>query len=207
VAKYGAKVFYEGEIGLSHVSSFPRIQLKYLANQTISALRAANGTMTLSDLANYNVSIRPAIHITYRNYSLYSTGVPSGGSVALSILKIIEGYNMSSPSDIAVNLHRLDEAMRFSYASRGELGDPDYFGYMVGLEANMLKAKTAEAIRGRIDDDKTHNASYYSPNQYMQPKNHGTSHIVATDASGMSISLTSTVNLLFGSQIVVPETG
>lgn len=36
---------------------------------------------------------------------------------------------------------------------------------------------------------------------------HGTSHIVTADASGMAISLTTTVNLLFGSQLVVPETG
>ena len=35
----------------------------------------------------------------------------------------------------------------------------------------------------------------------------GTSHVVTADASGMAISLTSTVNLLFGSQLLVPETG
>ena len=36
---------------------------------------------------------------------------------------------------------------------------------------------------------------------------HGTSQIVTADASGMAISLTSTINLLFGSQLLVPETG
>jgi gamma-glutamyltranspeptidase/glutathione hydrolase len=35
----------------------------------------------------------------------------------------------------------------------------------------------------------------------------GTSHVVTADASGLAISLTSTVNLLFGSQLMVPETG
>ena len=40
----------------------------------------------------------------------------------------------------------------------------------------------------------------------MTPR-HGTSHVVTADASGMAISLTTTVNLLFGSQLVVPETG
>src|SRR5579871_4806897 len=42
------------------------------------------------------------------------------------------------------------------------------------------------------------NANYGSP---------GTSHIVAADENGMTISLTSTVNLLFGSRLMVPETG
>jgi gamma-glutamyltranspeptidase/glutathione hydrolase len=35
----------------------------------------------------------------------------------------------------------------------------------------------------------------------------GTSHIVAADHTGLAISLTTTINLLFGSQLMVPETG
>ncbi|PVH81756.1 gamma-glutamyltransferase [Cadophora sp. DSE1049] len=189
VAKHGAKSFYEGDI----------------AKYTINALQAANGTMTLADLANYSVSIRDPISITYKGYNLYSCGVPSGGSVALSILKIIEGY--PSTSDLNLSTHRIDEAMRFSYAARGELGDPDFFNYMAAFEADMLRLKTAEKIRGRIDDQKTKNVTDYNPKGYTMPENHGTSHIVTSDRSGLSITLTSTVNLLFGSQLVVPETG
>ncbi|KAG4416524.1 hypothetical protein IFR04_010318 [Cadophora malorum] len=189
VAKHGAKAFYEGDI----------------AQYTINALQAANGTMTLEDLANYRVSIRDPISITYKGYNLYSCGVPSGGSVALSILKIIEGY--TSTSDLNLSTHRIDEAMRFSYAARGELGDPDFFNYMTAFEADMLRPKTAEKIRSRIDDERTKNVTDYNPKGYSMPENHGTSHIVASDRSGLSITLTSTVNLLFGSQLVVPETG
>ncbi|KAH7408053.1 gamma-glutamyltranspeptidase [Cadophora sp. MPI-SDFR-AT-0126] len=189
VAKHGAKAFYEGEI----------------AQYTINALAAANGTMTLSDLANYRVSIRDPISITYKGYNLYSCGVPSGGSVALSILKIIEGY--PSTTDLNLSTHRIDEAMRFSYAARGELGDPDFFNYMTAFEADMLRPKTAEKIRSRIDDERTKNVTDYNPKGYSMPENHGTSHIVTSDRSGLSITLTSTVNLLFGSQLVVPETG
>ena len=186
----------------------PRIRsiLTFPANATIAAIQAANGTMTLEDLKNYQVSIRDPISIDYRGYRLFSTGAPSGGSVALSILKIIEGYDMTDPSLLNISTHRLDEAMRFSYAARNELGDPDFFNYMDGFEARMLKPKTAEKIRGKISDDHTHNVSHYDP-AYFLPENHGTSHIVASDASGLSITLTSTVNLLFGSQLIVPETG
>lgn len=35
----------------------------------------------------------------------------------------------------------------------------------------------------------------------------GTSHIVTADASGMAITLTTTINLLFGSQLMVESTG
>ena len=186
---------------------FSSYMLTFTANATIAALQAANGTMTLEDLKNYQVSIRDPISIDYRGYKMYSTGAPSGGSVALSILKIIEGYDMGSPNLLNISTHRLDEAMRFSYAARNELGDPDFFSYMDGFEAQMLKPKTAEKIRGKISDYHTHNISHYNPKGYSLPENHGTSHIVTADASGMTITLTSTVNLIFGSQLIVPETG
>jgi gamma-glutamyltranspeptidase/glutathione hydrolase len=206
IGEHGSKAFYEGEIGKLLPPS-PSTKLTLPANYTIAALRAANGTMTLEDMKNYQVSIRKAISIDYRGYKLFSTGAPSGGSVALSILKIIEGYDMSDPSMLNVSIHRLDEAMRFSYAARAELGDPDFFNYMDDFEEAMLQPKTAEMIRRRIFDDRTQNASAYSPKGYMAPDNHGTSHIVAADESGMTITSTSTVNLLFGSRLVVPETG
>jgi gamma-glutamyltranspeptidase/glutathione hydrolase len=163
--------------------------------------------MTMKDLKNYRVSIRKPIDITYRGYKLFSTGAPSGGSVALSILKIIEGYDMSDPSMLNLSTHRLDEAMRFSYGARVELGDPDFFNYMDDFEATMLKPKTAEEIRRRLMDDKTQNPKAYNPKGVFLPENHGTSHVVTADESGMTITLTSTVNLLFGSRLIVPETG
>ena len=114
---------------------------------------------------------------------------------------------MNDPSTMNLSLHRLDEAMRFSFGARAELGDPEFFNYMDDFEAAMLKPKTAEDIRGRIFDDRTQDVKAYDPKGYTQPENHGTSHIVAADKSGMTVTLTSTVNLLFGSRLVVPETG
>jgi gamma-glutamyltranspeptidase/glutathione hydrolase len=191
------------------LTTFPHLDciLTPLANYTVSALQAANGTMTLDDLKNYQISVRDPVSISYRGYNLYSCGAPSSGAVALSILKIIEGYNLTEPVDFNLSYHRIDEAMRYSYAARGELGDPDFFNYMDALEAEMLKPKTAKNIRDKISDHHTRNVTDYSKSAYFVPENHGTSHIVTADSSGLSITLTSTVNLLFGSQLIVPETG
>jgi len=161
--------------------------------------------MTLCDLSTYRVSLRKPISITYRNHTIYSCGAPSGGSVALSILKTIEGY--AATKNLALETHCLDEAMRFSYAARLSLGDPDFFSYMDTFESRMLTPETASSIRSRIPDDTTHQHILLFTQNYFLPTNHGTSHIVATDATGLSITLTSTINLLFSSQLVVPETG
>ncbi|KAH8589948.1 gamma-glutamyltransferase [Bisporella sp. PMI_857] len=188
IAERGADGFYTGEI----------------AKQTIAAVQATNGTMTLEDLASYRVVIRDPISINYRGYKVTSTGAPSGGSVALSILKILEGYNLTYD---ALNLHRLDEAMRYSYGAHAELGDPDFFDYMAAFETSLLQPEHVALIRANISDNFTQDPSAYNPSGYQIPESHGTSHIVATDASGLSITLTSTINLLFGNKQVVPETG
>ncbi|KAL3420528.1 gamma-glutamyltranspeptidase [Phlyctema vagabunda] len=191
IGVYGARVFYEGEI----------------ANATIAAVQATNGTMTLSDLQDYKVITRPPISIDYRGYKVHSVGAPSGGAVGLSILKIIEGYEMSNRSISHLNLHRLDEAMRFAYGAHNELGDPDFFSYMESYVEAMISESSAAGIRGKILDDRTQNVSVYDPKGYAVNENHGTTHVVASDSSGLSITSTTTINLLFGAQLMVPETG
>lgn len=191
IGRYGAQVFYEGE----------------MANATIAAVQRTNGTMTIEDLRNYNISIRPPISIDYRGHKLYSCGAPSSGSVALSTLKIIEGYDDTSASAMNLTTHRLDEAMRYSYGAHAELGDPKFVKGLDAFEAEMLMDSTAKSIRANISDTATKNVSAYDPKMYEARETHGTSHVVTADASGMSITLTTTVNLLFGSQVMVPETG
>lgn len=100
ISKRGANVFYTGPI----------------ANATIQALQAANGTMTLGDLRNYTVAIRKPASITYRDYKLTACSAPSSGEVALSVMKTIEGYpDIGNPATLNLSTHRLDEAIRFAY--------------------------------------------------------------------------------------------
>lgn len=47
----------------------------------------------------------------------------------------------------------------------------------------------------------------YDPSGYEIKETPGTSQITVADGHGMVVSLTTTVNLYFGSQIMVPETG
>ncbi|KAH7062418.1 gamma-glutamyltransferase 1 [Macrophomina phaseolina] len=192
IANEGPDAFYTGAI----------------ANVTIAALQKANGTMTLEDLKNYTARIQDTISINYRGYKLTSGGAPSGGVVALSALKIVEGYeDFGNPANINLTTHRLDEAIRFAYGERTELGDPDFVEGMDEYQKQMLSANTTSLIRSKISDFHTQNVSAYNPDGIESLETPGTSHVVTADKSGMAISLTTTINLLFGSQLMVPETG
>jgi len=192
IATEGPDTFYEGPI----------------AEATIRALQAANGTMTLEDLKNYTVAIRKPSTITYRDYKLTSCSAPSGGEVALAVLKILEGYSgIGDPATVNLTTHRLDEAMRFAYGERSNLGDPLFLKGIDAYQEQMLSEETAREIRSKINDTTTFDLSYYDPKGLESLETPGTSHIVAADHTGLAITLTTTINLLFGSRLVVPETG
>ncbi|KAG9196302.1 gamma-glutamyltranspeptidase / glutathione hydrolase [Alternaria panax] len=192
IAKDGPDAFYSGPI----------------AEATIRALQAANGTMTLDDLSNYTVAIRKPSTITYRDYKLTACSAPSGGEVALATLKFMEGYSeVGNPENINLTTHRLDESMRFAYGMRAELGDPLFLDGIDTYQEQMLSEATAKEVRSKISDTKTFDVAYYNPAGLESLETPGTSHIVTADKSGMAVTLTTTVNLLFGSKLVVPETG
>ncbi|KAF2033750.1 gamma-glutamyltranspeptidase-like protein [Setomelanomma holmii] len=192
IAQQGPDAFYTGPI----------------AEATINALQAKNGTMTLQDLQNYTVAIRIPSTITYRDYKLTACSAPSGGEVALTVLKIMEGYSdVGSPTNLNLTTHRLDESMKFAYGMRANLGDPLFLNGIDRYQNEMLSASTAAEVRSKISDTRTFNVSYYDPSGLESLETPGTSHVVTADHTGLAITLTTTVNLLFGSKLVVPETG
>lgn len=100
IANFGPDAFYSGSI----------------ADTTIQAVQAANGTMTVDDLQNYTVALRDPVQIDYRGFKVTSTSAPSSGVVGMSVLKILDGYeDFFAPGTVNLSTHRLDEAIRFGY--------------------------------------------------------------------------------------------
>jgi gamma-glutamyltranspeptidase/glutathione hydrolase len=209
IGEHGAEAFYSGAV----------------AESMIATIQAHNGTMTLDDLREYNITIREPVTTTFRNkFRLLSAPAPASGSVALQILKIMELFpstkpffdpSSSSPTVDAdekahqqhLNIHRLDEAMRFAYAARLHLADPAFVQSAADLEARMLSPETLKNIHAHLRDDTTQPVEAYNPDKVYAAETQGTSHIVAADADGMAASITTTINSLFGSLLVDPLSG
>ncbi|KAK1046521.1 hypothetical protein LTR33_015077 [Friedmanniomyces endolithicus] len=192
IAKRGVDAFYSGP----------------LAETFINTVQSNGGIMTLEDLENYTIAIRPPSAIDYRDYKITSGSAPSSGTVLASVMKIIEGYpTIGEAATLNLSTHLFDEAIRFAYGQRTELGDPFFVEGMTAYQADKLSETTAAAVRAKISPLHTLNVSAYDPSGFESLETPGTSAVVTTDVTGMAISLTTTVNLLFGSQIMVPETG
>ena len=191
IAKQGAKAFYQGEI----------------ATKIAKEMQSHGGTMTLEDLKAYKVVERQPIIGDYRGYKVVTMPPPSSGGVHLiEILNMLEHYPIKEDGvNSAKNIHHMAESMKLAYADRSEyLGDPDFVKIPVtGLTS---KAYANERVK-TIDDNKARPSSNIKPGKPQPYESDQTTHFSVMDKAGNAVAVTYTLNLNFGSGIVVEGTG
>ena len=191
IAKQGAKAFYQGEI----------------ATKIAKEMQSHGGTMTLGDLKAYKVVERQPIIGDYRGYKVVTMPPPSSGGVHLiEILNMLEHYPIKEDGvNSAKNIHHMAESMKLAYADRSEyLGDPDFVKIPVtGLTS---KAYANELVK-TIDDNKARLSSNIKPGKPQPYESDQTTHFSVMDKAGNAVAVTYTLNLNFGSGIVVEGTG
>lgn len=60
-------------------------------------------------------------------------------------------------------------------------------------------------MRAKISDNTTYAVEYYDPENYISLNDSGTSHMAAVDQWGNAVSLTTTVNFYWGSQVMTAD--
>lgn len=142
--------------------------------------------------------------LTGSGKKIYSTRAPSSGAITLSALKIYEGFDGSpqpGASGYNESLQQLIEANKFAYGQRATFGDPAFTPNVTELERAYLTEEVAAEARAKIVSGETFPVSYYNPSNYYTTREGGTSHLATADGKGMAVSLTTTVNLIWGSQV------
>jgi gamma-glutamyltranspeptidase/glutathione hydrolase len=188
VARRGADGFYRGPIA-----------------QAIVAASAANhGILSLADFARYRVRELRPISCTYRGYRVVSAPPPSAGGVTLcESLHILEGFPLGQLAfHSAEEVHDLAEAMRLAYADRNDvLGDPDFVRNPI---AHLLDPAYAAKLRARID--RRHAGVSVVPARTPHEGSNTTQYSIV-DAAGNAVSVTYTLNGLFGANVIAGNTG
>ena len=197
IAKRGPKAFYTGEIAQHIVDAVQRAPVN-------------PGGMTLADLASYHAVERPAVCGAYRQYRLCSMGPPSSGGVAvLQILGMLERFPQAQlqPGSLS-GVHLFTQASRLAFADRAMyLADPDVINVPVaGLIDRTYLAQRSVAI-DPVKDMGTAQAgtplkkhARYAPQR--TPQMPGTSHLSVVDDHGEVVSMTMTVEFVFGSEVM-----
>ena len=191
IAQRGRAGFYEGPIA-----------------QAIEAeMKRHGGLLTQQDLRNYKVVEREPVRGDYRGYQIVSMPPPSsGGAHIVQILNMLERYPLKDYGhNSAQTMHLMAEAMKLAYADRSEyLGDPDFV--KVPLKGLTSKRYAEQLARG-IAPDKARPAKEIKPGQPQPHEGDQTTHYSVADSQGNVVAVTYTLNLNFGSGIVVPGTG
>ena len=192
--------------------------LERLANEGPSAIYAGDiaaqivkrihedplpGTMTLQDLAGYRADWAKALCGPFRQYTVCVPPPPSSGVSLLELLAMLDHTDIASrgPND-PKGWFELAEGSRLMYADRDQyVGDPEFVRVPVQalLDPDYVRGR-AELIGERAGPAPTpgklpgevvgRDATIESP---------GTSHFVVMDSRGNVVSMTTTVESVFGS--------
>ena len=192
IQKVGEKEFYEGKT----------------AELIVGEMKLGNGIIQSKDLKNYKTKERKALVFNYKDHQVVSMPMPSsGGTLLAQMLKMVSyedlsKYQMNSEEAVQIMV----EAERRAYADRAEyMGDPDF----IEDKTQMLISDDYLKSRWKSFDKNTATPSkdvgkIINPNQKESTE---TTHISILDKFGNAVSVTTTLNGLYGSKTVVSGAG
>ena len=191
IQRLGAREFYEGQT----------------ARLIAEDMHRHNGLMTPDDLKNYKAKERTPLRGSYRGFEVLSMPPPSSGGIAmLTVLNILEGYNIREAGwASSEKYHLLIEAMRRAFADRAEyLGDADFVDVPV---ARLIDKNYAERLRKGINISKATKSADVRAGQLALKEGTETTHFTVIDSQGNVVSNTYTINDLYGSAVTAKGTG
>ncbi len=200
IAEQGTSAFYTGPI----------------ADAIASIMQAHNGAIARDDLIDYQFDVVEPLRGRFRDMEILTMPPPSSGGVALlqmfgMIERRFEELRMQ-PVNSAAYVHFFGEMLKHAFADRAEwLADPQFVDVPVEI---LLDDEYLDRRAWSISRTWTMQPEYYGTrrpsddaNDSPMPDDGGTSHISIIDQNGMAVACTETINLSFGSCVLVPGYG
>lgn len=176
------------------------------AQKIIAEMRRGNGIITLQDLKNYRAKEREPAIFDYKGYTVETMPLPSSGGVVLQqMLGMLQNYPVDQYGFESVkSVQLMTEIERRAYADRAQyLGDPDFVKVPVKalVSESYLKQRMADYNPERATPSDSIGAGA------VPSESEETTHLSVVDDSGNAVSVTYTLNNLYGSQVVVGHAG
>jgi len=205
IERNGVRAFYRGRIARLIVRDMKENAGRYPGD---------NGLMRMPDLRAYESKWRRPLRARYRGYNVLAVGPPtSGGLLAVEMFNILKNFRLARFAPFRTNrLHYTAEAQKIAWADRDAyVADPDH----ADVPTKMLASEAYARTRSReIERDQ---AKDYEPGKRPgsrtpplgrdDPGASHTTHVSVVDRRGNAVSVTCTVEFLFGSAVVAPGAG
>jgi gamma-glutamyltranspeptidase/glutathione hydrolase len=192
IATGGAEGFYRGRT----------------AELVAAEMRQGGGLIGTEDLARYRAVWRDPVRIPYRGFTVITMPPPSSGGATLAeMLNILSAYDLRAMGYLSpAHVHLFTEAARRAYADRNTyLADPDFVPQPT---ARMASPAYAAQRRATIDMRRATPSASVAPGLGPAPtEGTHTTHYSIVDAKGDAVAVTTTLNSLYGSMVVVRGAG
>ncbi|KAF5895822.1 gamma-glutamyltransferase 5-like, partial [Clarias magur] len=191
IADGGADEFYSGDV----------------AKALVRDVQEAGGSLTEEDLKSFQATESPAWSVSLDKYKMFFPPPPAGGAILSFILNVMEGYELNPKSiqgyKLVETYQRYVEACKFANGLKQFIKDPKFSS---DKEAHdLIKVDFAGRVRNMITNAKTHDAQYYNVTPHADTQ--GTTHVSVLAEDGTAVSVTSTINHIFGSGVLSVNTG
>ncbi|CAI5758785.1 unnamed protein product [Candida verbasci] len=175
-----------------------------IVRSLIQTVRNWGGVIVPKDFENYHTVIEKALSLDIGNYTIYTSNGVSSGLSLLGGLKFFSRIFNKSDSDYLYS-HKLIESFKWLSSIRTRLGDSSDQSKNID---HYLSDQWIDDIfeQGNYSDSHTFEYPNYNP-LYCFKNITGTSHFSIVDKDNNAVSLTTTINLLFGSLIIDKTTG
>jgi gamma-glutamyltranspeptidase/glutathione hydrolase/leukotriene-C4 hydrolase len=191
ISKFGPSVLYDGA----------------LSAKIVEEIATAGGIITEQDLRDYLPVRRTPVHTYFHGLKVVTAPPPSSGNIFLMGLNIIEGFELSSLGQSNVlSYHYQIEAMKHGFGHRSLLGDPNFVND-TSIMSKLHQKDFAQSILSKISPLTTYPSEFYLYNGKTSQLGGGTTHLSVIDENHNTVSLTCSVNHLFGSLVMSPSTG
>ena len=189
IREQGKAGFYEGETA--------KIIADFMAEH--------GGIITQADLKAYQAKSRTPMKAAWNGYQVLTSPPPSSGGIA--IIQWLKMYELTKPStglehNSTAYIHLLAEIGKRVFADRAEyLGDPDFYDVPKSelIAADYLKKRSSTITLDKISTTENIKPGLYESEQ--------TTHFSIVDKWGNAVSNTTTINLGYGSGVVVAGAG
>ncbi|APD92925.1 gamma-glutamyltransferase [Alteromonas mediterranea] len=190
IQQQGKDGFYKGDVA-THIVDF---------------MQQNGGLITHDDLQAYKAVWRKPLQLTWQGYELITAPPPSSGGVAVAQwIGMLEAYDATHdlPAQNSTEyIHVMSEIGKRVFADRAEyMGDPDFVSVPVKAltDANYINERAADIQPASISDTPS-----------IKPglkESEDTTHFSIMDRWGNAVANTTTINLTFGSGVVVTGAG
>jgi len=184
-----------------------------LAEKIVKAVNSASinpGQLTMDDLANYKPIKREPVCGKYRSQQICGMAPPSSGGInVFQILKMLENHDLSSYAPGSVEFANLyTQASAKAYADREKfIADSDFTNLQFAAMINAAYlTRRGEGIEPNKPWQRARAGNPYegvnvAMGQSMELPN--TSHVSIVDKQGNAVSMTTSIEFMFGSGLMV----